>query len=397
MSGPLEGIRVVDLTQVVSGPLATMLLADQGAEVVKVEPSGIGGDVTRLPSFAKGGISALFVNNNRGKRSLAVDLTNDEGRQIIIDLVAKADVFIQNFRPGAIERLGLGYEELKAVNPELIYCSISGFGPDGPYSDRPVLDPVIQGLTSMVSRQLNPQIPFPDLVRNLVADKSTAFTSAQAITAALFSRERTGKGQYLQIPMLDSCLYFFWVDGMMDLTMMDEDVSPGLRLSQVYSITNTADGQLVYFAAHDKHRFGLLRALGRDELCEDERFSSLAAISNPENFAALGEIVAKEFEKVTNEEIIPKLIEHEVPCGPILDGEETIEDPQVVHNEVLRVWEHQEAGKIRQPVPAARFSETPAEMRETAALLGQHNDEILEELKRDRETIERLREEGVIL
>ena len=397
MSGPLEGIRVVDLTQVVSGPLATMLLADQGAEVVKVEPSGIGGDVTRLPSFAKGGISALFVNNNRGKRSLAVDLTNDEGRQIIIDLVAKADVFIQNFRPGAIERLGLGYEELKAVNPELIYCSISGFGPDGPYSDRPVLDPVIQGLTSMVSRQLNPQIPFPDLVRNLVADKSTAFTSAQAITAALFSRERTGKGQYLQIPMLDSCLYFFWVDGMMDLTMMDEDVSPGLRLSQVYSITNTADGQLVYFAANDKQRFGLLRALGRDELCEDERFSSLAAISNPENFAALGEIVAKEFEKVTNEEILPKLIEHEVPCGPILDGEETIEDPQVIHNEVLRVWEHQEAGKIRQPVPAARFSETPAEMRETAALLGQHNDEILEELKRDRETIERLREEGVIL
>ena len=397
MSGPLGGIRVVDLTQVVSGPLATMLLADQGAEVVKVEPSGIGGDVTRLPSFAKGGISALFVNNNRGKRSLAVDLTNDEGRQIIIDLVAKADVFIQNFRPGAIERLGLGYEELKAVNPELIYCSISGFGPDGPYSDRPVLDPVIQGLTSMVSRQLNPQIPFPDLVRNLVADKSTAFTSAQAITAALFSRERTGKGQYLQIPMLDSCLYFFWVDGMMDLTMMDEDVSPGLRLSQVYSITNTADGQLVYFAANDKQRFGLLRALGRDELCEDERFSSLAAISNPENFAALGEIVAKEFEKVTNEEIIPKLIEHEVPCGPILDGEETIEDPQVIHNEVLRVWEHQEAGKIRQPVPAARFSETPAEMRETAALLGQHNDEILEELKRDRETIERLREEGVIL
>ncbi len=397
MSGPLEGIRVVDFTQVVSGPLATMLLADQGAEVVKVEPSGIGGDVTRLPSFAKGGISALFVNNNRGKRSLAVDLTNDEGRQIIIDLVAKADVFIQNFRPGAIERLGLGYEELKAVNPELIYCSISGFGPDGPYSDRPVLDPVIQGLTSMVSRQLNPQIPFPDLVRNLVADKSTAFTSAQAITAALFSRERTGKGQYLQIPMLDSCLYFFWVDGMMDLTMMDEDVSPGLRLSQVYSITNTADGQLVYFAANDKQRFGLLRALGRDELCEDERFSSLAAISNPENFAALGEIVAKEFEKVTNEEIIPKLIEHEVPCGPILDGEETIEDPQVIHNEVLRVWEHQEAGKIRQPVPAARFSETPAEMRETAALLGQHNDEILEELKRDRETIERLREEGVIL
>ncbi|CAI8385498.1 MAG: Acetyl-CoA:oxalate CoA-transferase [Acidimicrobiaceae bacterium] len=397
MTGPLEGIRVVDLTQVVSGPLATMLLADQGAEVVKVEPLGIGGDVTRLPSFAKGGISALFVNNNRGKRSLAVDLTKEEGKQIVIDLVEQADVFIQNFRPGAIERLGLSYDELKAVNPKLIYCSISGFGPDGPYSDRPVLDPVIQGLTSMVSRQLNPQIPFPDLVRNLVADKSTALTSAQAITAALFSRERTGEGQFLQIPMLDSCLYFFWVDGMMDLTMLDEDVSPGITLAKVYNITNTSDGQLIYFAANDKQRFGLLRALGRDELCDDERFSSLAAISNPENFAALGEIVAKEFEKVTNDEIIPKLIEHQVPCGPILEGEETLEDPQVLHNEVLRVWEHPEAGKIRQPVPAARFSDTPAEMRESAALLGQHNDEILGELNRDKETIDRLRAEEVIL
>ncbi len=350
-----------------------------------------------MPSFAKGGISALFVNNNRGKRSLAVDLTKEEGKQIVIDLVEKADVFIQNFRPGAIERLGLSYDELKAVNPKLIYCSISGFGPDGPYSDRPVLDPVIQGLTSMVSRQLNPLIPFPDLVRNLVADKSTALTSAQAITAALFSRERTGEGQFLQIPMLDSCLYFFWVDGMMDLTMLDDDVSPGITLAKVYNITNTSDGQLIYFAANDKQRFGLLRALGRDELCEDERFSSLAAISNPENFAALGEIVAKEFEKVTNDEIIPKLIEHQVPCGPILEGEETLEDPQVLHNEVLRIWEHPEAGKIRQPVPAARFSDTPAEMRESAALLGQHNDEILGELNRDKETIDRLRAEEIIL
>ena len=179
--------------------------------------------------------------------------------------------------------------------------------------------------------------------------------------------------------------------------MLDEDVSPGITLAKVYNITNTSDGQLIYFAANDKQRFGLLRALGRDELCEDERFSSLAAISNPENFAALGEIVAKEFEKVTNDEIIPKLIEHQVPCGPILAGEETLEDPQVLHNEVLKIWEHPEAGKIRQPVPAARFSDTPAEMRESAALLGQHNDEILGELNRDKETIERLRAEEIIL
>ena len=395
MPGPLDGIQIVDLTQVVSGPLATMLLADQGAEVIKVEPPG--GEVTRLPSFAKGGVSAFYLNNNRGKRSLAVDLTTDEGRQIVRDLAARADVFIQNFRPGAVERLGLGFEELQATNPRLVYCSISGFGPDGPYSDRPVLDPVIQGLTGVISRQLNPEIPFPDLVRNLIADKSTAMTAAQAITAALFARERTGEGQHVEVPMLDACLYFFWPDGMMDLTMLDEDVTPGIRLAQIYSITNTADGQIVYFAANDKQRFGLFRALNRAELCDDERFSSLTAIANPENFAAMGQILVGEFEKVTSVEILDRLGEHEVPCGPILDGEEVLEDPQVVHNGILAVWDHPSGGKVRQPKLAARFSATPVSFNPSGALLGEHNDEILAELGRDPKVIGRLRADGVIL
>ena len=395
MPGPLDGIQIVDLTQVVSGPLATMLLADQGAEVIKVEPPG--GEVTRPPSFAKGGVSAFYLNNNRGKRSLAEDLTTDGGRRIVRDLAARADVFIQNFRPGAVERLGLGFEELQATNPRLVYCSISGFGPDGPYSDRPVLDPVIQGLTGVISRQLNPEIPFPDLVRNLIADKSTAMTAAQAITAALFARERTGEGQHVEVPMLDACLYFFWPDGMMDLTMLDEDVTPGIRLAQIYSITNTADGQIVYFAANDKQRFGLFRALNRAELCEDERFSSLTAIANPENFAAMGQILVGEFEKVTSVEILDRLGEHEVPCGPILDGEEVLEDPQVVHNGILAVWDHPSGGKVRQPKLAARFSATPVSFNPSGALLGEHNDEILAELGRDPKVIGRLRADGVIL
>ena len=395
MPGPLDGIQIVDLTQVVSGPLATMLLADQGAEVIKVEPPG--GEVPRLPSFAKGGVSAFYLNNNRGKRSLAVDLTTDEGRLIVRDLATRADVFIQNFRPGAVERLGLGFEELQATNPRLVYCSISGFGPDGPYSDRPVLDPVIQGLTGVISRQLNPEIPFPDLVRNLIADKSTAMTAAQAITAALFARERTGEGQHVEVPMLDACLYFFWPDGMMDLTMLDEDVTPGIRLAQIYSITNTADGQIVYFAANDKQRFGLFRALNRAELCDDERFSSLTAIANPENFAAMGQILVGEFEKVTSVEILDRLGEHEVPCGPILDGEEVLEDPQVVHNGILAVWDHPSGGKVRHPKLAARFSPTPVSFTPSGALLGEHNDEILAELGRDPKVIGRLRADGVIL
>ncbi|MEM7288096.1 MAG: CoA transferase, partial [Actinomycetota bacterium] len=194
MPGPMDGVKVVDMTQVVSGPLATMLLADQGADVIKVEPTAGLGDLTRLPAFDKGGIGAFYINNNRGKRSLSVDLTGDEGTRIVLDLCRQADVFIQNFRPGAIERLGLGYEEVKAVNPDIVYVSISGFGPTGPYSDRPVLDPVIQALCAVVDRQVNPEIPFPDLIRNLFADKSTALTVSQAVAAALFARERGAGG-----------------------------------------------------------------------------------------------------------------------------------------------------------------------------------------------------------
>jgi crotonobetainyl-CoA:carnitine CoA-transferase CaiB-like acyl-CoA transferase len=173
MPGPLTGYRIVDLSQVVSGPLATMLMADQGAEVIKIEPTSGLGDITRAPAFQKNGLSALFLNNNRGKRSLSVDLTTDEGREIVLDLCKGADVVVQNFRPGAVERLGIGYDDVAAINPEVVYVSISGYGPDGPYSDRPVFDPVIQANCGIVARQLNPDMPFPDLVRNMVADKST--------------------------------------------------------------------------------------------------------------------------------------------------------------------------------------------------------------------------------
>ena len=231
MTGPLDGFKILDLTQVVSGPLATMLLADQGADVLKVEPVDGLGDMTRLPSFDKGGIGAFYMNNNRGKNSLSLDLSKEEGVEIIRELAKSTDVFVQNFRPGAIERMGLGYEQLSAINPNLIYVSISGFGPTGPYSNRPVLDPVIQGICGVISRQLNPQIPFPDLVRNLYADKSTALTVAQATTAALLARERTGVGQHVEIPMVDACMYFFWPDGMMDLTMVDDDANGGILLS----------------------------------------------------------------------------------------------------------------------------------------------------------------------
>ena len=397
MAGPLQGYKVIDLTQVVSGPLATMLLADQGAEVIKIEPTTGLGDLTRLPSFDKGGIGAFYLNNNRRKKSLSIDLSGEDGRQIVLDLCADADVFIHNFRPGAIERLGLGYDKIKEINPDIVYVSISGFGPTGPYSDRPVLDPVIQGVCGVISRQLNPQVPFPDLIRNLYADKSTALTVAQATTAALLAKERGNGGQLVEIPMVDACMYFFWPDAMMDLTLTDEDANGGVLLSTVYNLTECTDGKIVYFAASDAQRAGVCQAVGHPEWAEDERFSSMQALAaNPQNFILLGEMLAEAFLEMTCEEVIAALIEADVPAGPVLSGEEAVADPQVIHNETLVEWQHPDAGTVRQPRPAARFSKTPTDLNFSGAHRGQHNAEILGNLGYSSEQIETLQGSGVI-
>jgi len=397
MSGPLAGYKVIDLSQVVSGPLATMLMADQGAEVIKVEPTVGLGDLTRAPAFQKNGLSALFLNNNRGKRSLSVDLTSDEGRRIVLDLCRTADVVVQNFRPGAVERLGIGYDDVAAINPNVIYVSISGYGPDGPYADRPVFDPVIQAKCGIVARQVNPEIPFPDLVRNIIADKSTSLTVAQAVTAALLARERGQGGQHVQVAMIDACMYFYWPDGMMDHTLMDADAGPGILLSEVYGLTETADGKIVYFAGNDKQRAAVFAALGHPEWGDDERFASTAALTaNPENFAILGQMIADAFLQLDTETVLERLVEHDVPAGPVLSATEVITDAQILHNGTLVEWDHPLAGRIRQPRPAARFSVTPAAARTSAALRGQHNDEILHELGFTSADIAGLRESGVI-
>ncbi len=211
MSGPLAGIRVLDLTSVVSGPLATMFLADQGAEVIKIEP--LGGDITRhsRQSISESGeFSALFVSTNRGKRSLSLDLKRPEAGTIMRKLAARADVLVQNFRPGTMERLGLGEPTLRASNPRLIYVSISGVGESGPYAGKRVYDPIIQGLSGFADLQADPKTRRPRMIRTIVADKTTAIFAAQAVTAALFARERTGEGQHVRLAMLDTMIAYLW-------------------------------------------------------------------------------------------------------------------------------------------------------------------------------------------
>lgn len=398
MTGPLSGYRIVDISQVVSGPLATMMLADQGADVIKVEPT-VGGDITRANQVLIGGISGLIANMNRSKRGVAVDVTTPDGLDFLLRLCDTADVFVQNFRPGVCDRLGFGKDVVMARNPDLIYVDVSGYGQSGPYNDRRVYDPVIQGLTGHVAAQLNPELPFNDLHRTIVADKSTSYTVAQAVTAALLARERgLCRGQVIDVAMIDAALAFFWPDGMMSRTILDDPMfAQRPTLAQTMRVTRCAEGQLIYFAGTDKERHGLFRALGHPEWCEDPRFCNVQAVLKAENFVALGEVLEAAFLEWNAEELLPRLLEEEVPCGPVHDFESILDDAQLAHNKTFFEWDHPTAGRIRQVRPAPRFSETPVEPKPLIPVLGQHNDEIAAEIGYNAEQIAELRNKGVLL
>src|SRR5215468_10457847 len=365
MAGPLAGIRIVDVSAILSGPLATMMLADQGADVIKIEAPGIG-DFMRFGPFRRANLSAFFANANRGKRSLVLDLSKPRAREIAQELARRADVFVQNWRPGAAERLGLGADELRARNP------------------------------GHVAVQKNPEFPVPDLVRNVVADKASAYTVAQAITAALFARERGAGGQHLRIPMLDASLAFFWPDGMMAHTFVGEGVQKGPTLYELYRLQPTADGHLIYFAANDAEMHGLYRALGHPEWCEDPRFRSIDGRRQPGNFEALGSLLDAAFRTWKTRELLPRLVAEQVAAGAVLSLEEVLEDAQIRHNGAVLEREHPAAGRMREPRPPVRFEKTPAEAGRPAPLLGEHGDEVLAELGLGPDERAALRAEGVV-
>ena len=256
MPGPLKGVRVLDLTGVVSGPFATMFLADQGADVLKIEP--IGGDITRRSraTIDKGGeFSALFISSNRGKRSLSIDVKSDAGREVLAKLVAQADVLVQNFRPGTMERLGLGADELRQRHPRLIYVSISGVGDTGPYVKKRVYDPIIQGLSGFADIQSQPVTNRPQMIRTIVCDKTTAMLTAQAVSSALYAREKTGQGDHIQVAMLDTMISYLWPEGMMQYTVVGAEATGGR--SQRSARSRVQDQRRLH---HRRHHFGFRMA-----------------------------------------------------------------------------------------------------------------------------------------
>jgi crotonobetainyl-CoA:carnitine CoA-transferase CaiB-like acyl-CoA transferase len=278
MPGPLAGIRVLDLTSVVSGPLATMFLADQGAEVIKVEP--IAGDIARRSRqtiSTSGEFSAMFVSTNRGKRSIALDLKRPDAVEIMHRLIARTDVLVQNFRPGTMERLGFGEETLRAKHPRLIYVSISGVGEIGPYSKKRVYDPIIQGLSGFADIQSDPKTRRPQMIRTIVADKTTAIFAAQAVCAALYAREHSGEGQHIRLAMLDTMISFLWPEAMTQYTVVGREASTADPIPRPDLIFETADDYITVGTISDSEWRGFCGAAELPDLVKDPRFSTTGA------------------------------------------------------------------------------------------------------------------------
>ena len=384
MPGPLHGYRIVDLTSMISGPLATMILADQGADVIKVENPD-GGDHTRAANNRRNEFSAGFLNNNRNKRSLTLDLKNPAAKQALLRLVATADVFVQNFRPGVAERMGLGEAALRAVKSDIVYVSISGFGETGPYAQKPVYDPLIQAVSGLATIQAGSDHDRPRLVRTIIPDKLTAVTASQAITAALLARARTGQGQHVRLSMLDAVVAFLWASDMGSQTFVGGEFPQQEAASFIDLIYQTATDYISAAVQTNKEWQALTRALEKPEWLGDPRFKTPALRGKhiDERLQMTQDVLLTR----PAADWLERLTAAGVPCAPVLTRSAMIRNEQVVANGIVVETEHPVAGRLRQARPAARFSATPATIRHGGPALGEHTDAILTELGYTRDDI----------
>jgi crotonobetainyl-CoA:carnitine CoA-transferase CaiB-like acyl-CoA transferase len=377
MPGPLDGYRILDLSAVISGPFATMILADQGADVIKLEPPG-SGDFTRSAGNQSGGLSASFLNNNRNKRSVVLDLKQPDAIEAVRRIAATCDVLVQNFRPGVMERLGLGFEDIKKVRPDIVYCSISGFGEKGPWSHKPVYDPIIQALSGLCSVQGGSDERRPRLIRTIVPDKVTALTASQAITAGLLARAKTGEGQHIRVSMLDSIVAFLWSSDMGSQTYVDKEVSIQRAASFLDLIYETTDGYMAVSTMTNPQWQAFCRASGNPDWIDDERFATTAL--RDLNIDARLELIQSAMINKSNAEWLAILDEAGVPCAPVLHRKDMIHNEQVLANEIIVEHDHPVAGRLRQTRNAARFEGTTPEYRYGGAVLGEHTAEVLAEI-----------------
>jgi len=383
MSGPFKDVRVLELTSTVSGPFAGMMLADQGAEVIKIEPPGIG-DLARFMGTIKDGMGAMFSTLNRNKKCICLDFKNEDDLQVLMNLVATADVLIENYRPGIVKKLGIDYDSLIEIKPDLIYCSISGYGQSGPYVEKKVYDPLIQGTVGIPNAQRS---VFPELIRTIIYDKVTGLTSAQAISAALYQKANGEGGQYLPISMMESALYYNWPDLMMNYTFEEGGLNIG-ELADLFEVYKTLDGGVVLIIIANDEIFTKFCTTFDVNLHLEEKYSNLVSriVHREELTKEINKITSKlkskELEKIMDEEGISASI-----CN---DLSEVHLDPQVVEQNSIVEIDHPELGIMRMPKPPANFKGQGIFPRSLAPILGSDNREVLSSINVDDDTIKRM-------
>ncbi|MCP4210488.1 MAG: CoA transferase [Halieaceae bacterium] len=394
-TGPLKGIRVIDITSMITGPLCSQQLGDLGADVVKIEP--LHGEVARwMTPPQKADLSGFYSQMNRNKRSLSVDMKNPAGIDIIRKLVQDADILVENFRSGVLERLGIGYQDLCKLNERLVFVSITGFGPTGPYAHKPAYDPIAQGLVGMMHIQGMPFGGKPQLIQSAIVDKTTATTAAGVAMAALYARDRpggTGKGQRVDVPMIDA-----WaINSLPDMIPVDSFVPNDMQDPAPLAVLRTfetADGYVVGMALQDNHFEGLCNALECTELLAREGMRSVGERVN--DFDPWLDAIGDVMKSFTTDDLLSRLDEAGVPFGPVKTIREFAEDPQARHNRTIFDADHPEAGTMRYVRYPGHLSETPAGLYRHPPRLGEHSAEVLREVGYSDEEIKRLLGNNVI-
>ncbi len=383
--GPLKGIRVLDLSLVVSGPFCTMMLGDLGADVIKIEPPE--GDMSRNVTVdSRGGIGVGIINYNRNKRGMLIDLKRPGASELFLKMAERSDAVVQNFRPGVVDKLGIGYRAVSARNPKIVYCSIAGYGFTGPYADKPAYDPIIQGLAGVMASQRTQGRP--RAVKNIIADKVTAMTAALSITAALLAARAGGTGQHIEIAMMDAVAYYLMPDTMARRTFLPD--TPGTPPSMgTLEPFKTADSFITIAPLTDEQWQRLLDAVGHPEWFEGDQPRSERVRRSIKSLIEL-------FPTQPSAHWLEAIEAADVPCGPVNDYDSIWSDPQFAVNQTFVEYQHPRAGLVRAVRSPARFSATPAEFWRHAPALGENTDEILADLGFSGAEIARLRTDGVV-